>query len=144
MALLIRFLLLFALISTASAQTFPLPRSHYLDSVGNTNLPLGLYRIPGSNTVFLGTQVSGPTGSTGATGATGARGDKGDTGDAGPPGPQGSAGATGPAGTNGFAWVLAPTVTHSVGNPGDIAYANNYLFICIASNLWRRATLAGW
>ncbi len=46
-------------------------------------------------------------------------------------------------GSNSCAWSAAPVATNSVGNPGDLAYTNDYFYICIASNLWRRATLVG-
>ena len=159
MSLLIRFLLIFAVISIASSQTFPTPQSHYLDAIGNTNANLGLYRV--GNTILLGT-IEGTTltlsNSTtlswtklgnsiyqgnvnGAVGPTGVTGEPGATGSA---GPRGATGPQGQAGVNGFVWVTSPTATNSTGSPGDVAYTNNYFYICVASNLWRRATLAGW
>ena len=44
----------------------------------------------------------------------------------------------------GVSWVTAPVATNSIGLPGEIAYGSNYLYICVASNLWRRVTLGGW
>ncbi len=41
-------------------------------------------------------------------------------------------------------WVTPPAATNSVGTPGQAAYSDNYLYICISNNTWRRATLATW
>lgn len=34
-----------------------------------------------------------------------------------------------------------PTSNTSNGTPGQIAYNNNYIFICVANNTWGRASL---
>lgn len=34
-----------------------------------------------------------------------------------------------------------PTSNTSNGTPGQIAYNNNYIFVCVANNTWGRATL---
>lgn len=34
-----------------------------------------------------------------------------------------------------------PTSNTSNGSPGQIAYNNNYIFVCVANNTWGRATL---
>jgi archaeosine-15-forming tRNA-guanine transglycosylase len=34
-----------------------------------------------------------------------------------------------------------PTSNTSTGSPGQIAYSNNYIFVCVANNTWGRATL---
>jgi hypothetical protein len=41
-------------------------------------------------------------------------------------------------------WVTPPAATNSIGTPGQAAYSDNYLYICISNNTWRRATLATW
>lgn len=41
-------------------------------------------------------------------------------------------------------WVTPPTATNSTGTPGQAAYTDNFLYICISNNTWRRATLATW
>lgn len=45
---------------------------------------------------------------------------------------------------NAIEWVTPPAATNSTGTPGQAAYSDNYLYICISSNTWRRATLATW
>ena len=46
--------------------------------------------------------------------------------------------------TNSPAWTNAPAATNSVGIPGQIAYASNYFYICVGTNVWRRAQLGTW
>ncbi len=41
-------------------------------------------------------------------------------------------------------WTPVPAATNSPGTPGSVAYSNNHLFICVASNTWRRAQLGAW
>jgi hypothetical protein len=43
-----------------------------------------------------------------------------------------------------FSWSPVPNATNSVGVAGSLAYGSNYVYICVESNLWRRATLGGW
>ena len=38
-------------------------------------------------------------------------------------------------------FVSVPAETNSAGLPGQMAYTTNYLFICTASNVWRRISL---
>ena len=40
--------------------------------------------------------------------------------------------------------TTAPTNYTSAGTKGDIAYDNNYLYICVSNNNWRRVALATW
>lgn len=44
----------------------------------------------------------------------------------------------------GISFVPPPASTNSAGLPGQIAYTNNYFYVCTASNTWRRSALAGW
>jgi len=37
-----------------------------------------------------------------------------------------------------------PATSSSSGNPGDIAYDNQYFYICISTNTWIRTALASW
>jgi hypothetical protein len=37
-----------------------------------------------------------------------------------------------------------PTANNSAGTSGQIVYDNNYVYICIATNTWKRANLATW
>ena len=37
-----------------------------------------------------------------------------------------------------------PTTSTSPGNTGDIAFDNNYLYICIQNNVWKRTSLSSW
>lgn len=49
--------------------------------------------------------------------------------------------------TNGAAplfWTPVPAATNSTGSAGQVAYTNNFLYICVASNTWRRVQLGTW
>jgi hypothetical protein len=37
-----------------------------------------------------------------------------------------------------------PTLITSLGQPGSIAYADNFLYICVGNNEWRRVAVAAW
>ena len=37
-----------------------------------------------------------------------------------------------------------PEATNSIGQPGSIAYADNFLYICVGSNQWRRVAVSEW
>ena len=47
-------------------------------------------------------------------------------------------------GTLVFASPTVPTATNSSGVKGQLAYTNNFLYICISNNTWRRAQLGTW
>ena len=38
----------------------------------------------------------------------------------------------------------APAATGSTGTAGDIRYDANYIYICTATNTWKRAAIATW
>lgn len=38
----------------------------------------------------------------------------------------------------------APTSATSSGTAGDIRYDSNYLYVCVATNTWKRSALATW
>lgn len=40
--------------------------------------------------------------------------------------------------------VYVPTANNSVGTKGQISYDSSYVYVCIATNTWRRANLAIW
>ena len=40
--------------------------------------------------------------------------------------------------------VVAPATTNSLGETGQIAYDNDYVYICIATNTWKRSELSSW
>ena len=40
--------------------------------------------------------------------------------------------------------VATPITSSSTGVPGQIAYDSNFVYICIATNTWRRAAIASW
>jgi len=37
-----------------------------------------------------------------------------------------------------------PTVTNALGQPGSIAFADNYLYVCVGNNDWRRVPVTTW
>jgi hypothetical protein len=43
-----------------------------------------------------------------------------------------------------LSWVAVPAATNSAGTPGQVAYAGNHFYICVASNVWRRVQLGAW
>jgi hypothetical protein len=47
-------------------------------------------------------------------------------------------------GTFVFASPTVPTTTTNTGVKGQLAYTNNYLYICISNNTWRRIQLGTW
>jgi hypothetical protein len=87
--------------------------------------------------------ATGPTGATGATGATGS-GLQGNTGPTGPTGPSG--GATGATGATGPVWITNGTVATATttGTTGDVKWDSNYIYICIATNTWKRSPINTW
>ena len=91
---------------------------------------------PTGSTGPAGSAVNfGNTGTTGATGATGAAGTVAFMGNTGP------TGATGP---NAPASDVIPGSSSAVGVAGTIAYDSNYLYICIATNTWKRVQVDSW
>ena len=40
--------------------------------------------------------------------------------------------------------AVAPTTVADIGQPGSIAYANNFLYICVSNNSWRRVAVSEW
>lgn len=43
-----------------------------------------------------------------------------------------------------FSWSTAPIASTSTGTAGELAYDSDYLYICVAANTWKRATLSTW
>ncbi len=63
----------------------------------------------------------------------------------GPTGPNGGpTGATGPIGPTGAISDTVPLNVASPGIPGQLAYDNTYLYVCVATNTWRRTPLSSW
>jgi hypothetical protein len=81
---------------------------------------------------------TGPTGPavTGPTGATGPQGDVGPSG-----GPTGPTGATGPAGISG---PTTPATAGSSGVAGTIVWDSEYIYVCVATDTWKRVAIATW
>lgn len=42
------------------------------------------------------------------------------------------------------AWVPVPASSSSAGTPGQLAYNGSYLFVCVATNTWRRVAINDW
>jgi hypothetical protein len=109
---------------------------------------------------FVGpTGSTGPTGPsggpTGPTGPTGAQGDPGGPtgpeGPTGPLGPTGPTGATGPAGATGAtgpALGIGPTGPATSSSPGTLSapilYDENYIYVYVAENTWKRVAITTW
>lgn len=45
---------------------------------------------------------------------------------------------------SGIVAVAAPAAANSPGTPGQIAYDASYVYICIANDTWKRASIATW
>ncbi len=92
----------------------------------------------GQLTYFGGTGPTGPAlgGATGATGATGLVG------------PTGSTGATGLVGPTGSSILvvspIAPGSSAATGSTGDLAFDQNYFYVCVGTNDWMRTQLTSW
>jgi hypothetical protein len=84
--------------------------------------------------------VAGPTGPTGPSG-----GPTGPTGATGPTGPistiMGPTGPTGPVGINGPTTPASATAT---GAAGTIFWDANYIYVCTATNTWKRVAITTW
>jgi hypothetical protein len=64
---------------------------------------------------------------------------QGPPGNLGPPGVQGDAGPPGPPGpAPAFNSVPAPSASNSTGIVGQVAFDDVYVYICLATNYWRR------
>ena len=103
-----------------------------------------------------------PRGNTGETGATGAAGPANSlsigTVTTGAAGSSASATITGTApsqtlnlviprgdaGTGGMSWASVPDAPGSTGTAGAMAYDASNIYVCVASNTWRRAALSSW
>jgi len=89
----------------------------------------------GQLTYFGGTGPTGPA-LAGATGATGLVG------------PTGSTGATGLVGPTGSSILvvspIAPGSTSATGSTGDLAFDQNYFYVCVGTNDWMRTQLTTW
>ena len=85
--------------------------------------------------------VEGPTGPTGPSG--------GPTGPTGPTGTQGIPGSsiTGPTGPTGPVGISGPTTPASAtatGVAGTIVWDANYIYVCTATDTWKRAAITTW
>ena len=93
--------------------------------------------------------VAGPTGPTGPSGGpTGATGPTGWTGPLGPTGPQGAAsviaGPTGPTGPTGISGPTTPASATATGTAGTVVWDASYIYVCTATNTWKRAAITTW
>jgi len=41
-------------------------------------------------------------------------------------------------------WVTVPATATSTGVAGQVAYASGFLYVCVATNTWRRTALSSW
>jgi hypothetical protein len=41
-------------------------------------------------------------------------------------------------------WVAVPATATSAGVAGQVAYAAGFLYVCVATNTWRRTALSSW
>jgi hypothetical protein len=83
--------------------------------------------------------VTGPTGPTGPSG--GPTGPTGPTGWTGPQGIQGPTGYTGPVGIQG---PTTPASATAAGTPGTIVWDASYIYVCTATNTWKRVAITTW
>ena len=44
----------------------------------------------------------------------------------------------------GMTWSSVPATPTSTGTAGQMSYADNYLYVCVATNVWKRTILATW
>ena len=42
------------------------------------------------------------------------------------------------------AWVTAPATITSTGNVGQMAFSSSHIYVCVASDTWRRASIGTW
>lgn len=41
-------------------------------------------------------------------------------------------------------WVAVPATATSTGVAGQVAYASGFLYVCVATNTWKRTALSSW
>jgi hypothetical protein len=41
-------------------------------------------------------------------------------------------------------WVAVPASATATGTAGQMAYASGFLYVCVATNTWRRVALSSW
>jgi hypothetical protein len=110
-----------------------------------------------NGSVWIDSITAGPTGPTGpigaastVTGPTGATGPSGGpTGPTGPTGPVSTiAGPTGPTGPTGARGIdvnaITPASATATGTTGTVVWDANYIYVCIATNTWKRAAITTW
>jgi len=61
----------------------------------------------------------------------------------GPTGPTGAVGATGPTGSQN-ASASAPANASAAGTAGTVAYDSGFVYVCTATNTWKRVAIATW
>ena len=83
------------------------------------------------NTVALAA-AQGPAGATGPTGPIG------------PTGPTGPRGATGPTGPISMTGPTGPTAANATGVLGQIRWDENYIYVCVDVNTWKRVPINTW
>jgi hypothetical protein len=89
--------------------------------------------------------VPGPTGPTGAVGSAGPTGPTGDTGPTGPTGAASQvAGPTGATGASGISGPTTPASASSTGVAGTVVWDTDYIYVCVDTNIWKRAAISTW
>jgi hypothetical protein len=124
------------------------------DAVGALGVYWDSYSFTGETGPTGATGPSGgPTGPTGPVGPTGPEGGPtgptGPTGPSvtGPTGPTGAVGDTGPTGPQGQSFATSgtvPTAANSAGTAGSTSYDADYMYICVATNTWKRVAISTW
>jgi hypothetical protein len=41
-------------------------------------------------------------------------------------------------------WTTVPASATATGTAGQLAYASGYLYVCVATNTWKRVALSSW
>lgn len=92
---------------------------------------------PASDTFLTTTQAianlaasGGPTGSVGPTGPSG--------------GPTGATGATGTTGSIGITGPTTPASSSAAGVAGTVVWDSGFIYVCVATNTWKRVAIATW
>lgn len=87
---------------------------------------------PASDTFVTTTQEIANLGTTGGTGPTG------------PTGPTGTTGTTGATGSVGITGPTTPASAAAAGTAGTVVWDSGFVYVCVATNTWKRVAIATW